>query len=371
MILVRLVHVVWLLLAHAVLLGSCSASDEALARLLEEVENAERLYENVSVNVSSVYRISEFNKKEYPSRTNVFLSEWKMRQTSLGDRYRIDIDGFSESLNGKQCRDRVCAFDGKTSRLLEQGVIGNISPARRVDWHLFRPHALLLMDLEPVEPLSIRMQGSEAVRAYSPTTRHYGRMHCNHRGDDVIGGRPCQKIEFVTLDEKTGELSWRQVLWLAEDRNFLPIRMENFEAFSKDKYLTYAEAKQLDEVAPGIWVPSQVEIVHYDGFEFRKNGRQEIGWTQNISVSDVNFISEADPRTFSEVQFPRLAVMYELDVDGKVLRSWQEGVEPVSVPERVGASPLLWMIAGSVGLAIIAFFALRQRARPIQSSTSR
>lgn len=321
----RIVNPAFLLLAHALLVSSCGASDE-LAQLLSEVEGAEQLYDNVSVNVSSVYKISDFNRKEYPSRTKVFLSEWRMRQTSLGDRYRIDIDGFSESLSGKKSLDRICAFDGETSRLLEQGVIGNISPVRRVDWHLFRPHSLLLMDLEPVEPLSIRMQGSDAVKAYSPRTRQYGRMHCNHLGNDLISGRPCQKIEFVTLDEKTNQLSWRQVLWLAEDRNFLPIRMENFEAFSKDKYLTYAEAKQIDEVAPGIWVPSLVEIVHFDGFEFRKNARQEIGWTQSISVSDVNFISEADPETFSEVQFPRLAVMYELDVDGKVVRSWQEGV---------------------------------------------
>lgn len=225
------------------------------------------------------------------------------------------------------------------------------------------------MSSERIEPFSIRMRGSDAIAAYSQDTKSSDPMYCNHLGNEKCNGFSCQKIEFVTMDEDTQKVYYREVCWLAEDRNFLPIRYESYESWTKDKYLTCGEVKKFEEVALGIWIPTLCEEVHYNSLELRFEGRQEIGWTLKTSVSDARLISEADPKVFSEVKFPHLAVMYELDAEGKILRDWQEGVVPVAAPKRIGTLPLIFMLAGSLVLAILATVVLRRRANLTKSTT--
>ena len=74
-------------------------------------------------------------------------------------------------------------------------------------------------------------------------------------------GRPCQKVKITTCVGSSRRPHSAWILWLAIDRNYLPIRQEAYTYhYSKSDPVGVGVAKDLREIAPGIWFPFAAEI---------------------------------------------------------------------------------------------------------------
>jgi hypothetical protein len=94
---------------------------------------------------------------------------------------------------------------------------------------MMRPHMLLLLD-SITAPLSTYLQGHKAMAA-SPDAhwdkRHLGdaiTLENTYQGETTFQGLKCHKV-WITEVLSNGYQHDRWELWLAEARNFIPVRM--------------------------------------------------------------------------------------------------------------------------------------------------
>ena len=91
-------------------------------------------------------------------------------------------------------------------------------------------------------------------------------MKWSCEGEEECDGLKCQKIRLVNSISKSGSTHDSCVLWIAEQRNFLPIRKVAFtHRWSATIPIGESIAKDLREIKPGVWFPFNVETTAYNG----------------------------------------------------------------------------------------------------------
>ena len=340
--------------------------DLSLDDIITNVESAETLYRDVSVEYTSQYGITDYKREHLFGKREVISIDLKCSQTSIGEKYRLEIDGEQNSRLGVKSRDRICAYDGVSMKVLEQDAVGNVSPNRRMDAHLFRPHVLPYFHHDPIEPLSVRLRGDEAYHSFvGRMPRESGDLRV-YAGEEMRDGIRCHRIDFITPNETGVTNASKSSLWIAESRNYLPVAQETFIHIDKgDLAFNRSAVESFDEIAPGVWIPKRVVIRHYDRFALAETGELHELWNQVITVNSCQLIYKADPTLFSEVVFPDGTAMYELDAAGKILKSWREG----QVQEPVGPVPTVWWSRNTVLLVVAlltvgtaVYFIMRRRS---------
>jgi hypothetical protein len=221
--------------------------------------------------------------------------------------------------------DRIRAFDGQTTRVLEQKAVGNISRERLEDENFIRPHLLLLRSARVAVPFSVYLSGHKAIQAH-PNGRWNQNltMQVSYEGEVEFNGLKCHKV-LVKVLLKSGEPDAGGEYWLAEDRNYLPVKKLSYSyQFSKTIPVGQGVVHELRQIKPGVWFPSDVEVTAYNKFKIQQEGRRELQWRERYTVERAELDPKYDRAFFANVDFSDGTAVYEVE-KGKIVRSWRQG----------------------------------------------
>jgi hypothetical protein len=306
---------------------ACGATKSELTELIENVRANEELYRDIEIVHDKTLTLHRTFSK---SPDYLKSSKGRARYVYQGENVFFQNDEQIESRGGNKSNwDTLQGYDGRTTRAVEQHVIANIHEGRFFDGRLFFPHTRLLLHARISTPLS-EWLASDGWMDY--------RLAIRIVGTEPVRGLNCVKLRCETWNEGQEERDYRD-LWLAIDRNYLPIRTVGFAVgYSRNIPLETGEVNELREVEPGIWFPFKVELYIYDE-KFASQGKTVLANVEKYTVSKVNLNPQYDDSLFSDIPIPDGAQVFEMR-DGEVLRSYIAG-------ERTGSVPnwLIWLIA--------------------------
>lgn len=345
--------------------GGQARAEVTLQDVIENVRRNESLYDNLDVTMHYEYKLAgrRFPKLEDGSvAAETHLTTHYVRQDGM---FRLDDEGGSATADGQRMEDRVRAFDGELTRLYEQNSIGNIMTGRFDDHMRIDPHMLVLRPmLETHVPLSMFLSGADAVRAHPLNTLPGGlRLVSSYQGQVDFDGLHCHDV-WILMTDASEEPIHRHEMLLAEDRNYLPVRMFSYTfKWSKDLPVARAIVTDLREAAPGIWFPYGARYTAYKEIILRDRGVQEANWTADYVCQDVS-LEPSYPRSyFKDVKFPDGTKIYVIE-NGNIKTSYLKGAggapeESVSSRSRARA---LWA-ANLVVLLAASFLVVKRRPR--------
>jgi hypothetical protein len=149
-------------------------------------------------------------------------------------------------------------------------------------------------------------------------------MQVTYQGEDTFNGLKCHKV-LVDVLLKSGVPHDGQVFWLAEDRNFLPVKQVAYTyRFSKDTTVGQGTVTELREIKPGVWFPFKADYTAFNKLKIQQGGPQELQWRNQYTVERVALEPQHGPEFFATVEFPAGTAVYELE-KGKIVRSWRQG----------------------------------------------
>ena len=150
-----------------------------------------------------------------------------------------------------------------------------------------------------------------------------------------------------------GEPHDRWELWLAEDRNYIPVRLVGYTfRFSRDVPVGIGTVSQWRQLKPSIWFPLEVRVTAFDKFKVQREGKHEPIWQQDCTVQEVSLEPKHDVAFFRDLEFADGTAVYEVNASGDITRSYRKGApESPGGPER---SSVRWLLAiGSIVLIIL------------------
>jgi hypothetical protein len=318
----------WLIaasLALPVLLGSplSARGQPTLADIITNVRQNEKLYDDIEVVMSSTYDIGDRKTTE---EKEVIKQRTRTRFVSQGEWFRLEREGGSQDSKTTTSMDRIRAFDGQTTRVHEQKAVGNISPQRLEDENFIRPHLLLIRYAHVAVPLSVYLSGHKAIQAH-PNGRWKPdlAMQVSYEGEAEFNGLKCHKVLVKKILVKSGEAHDAEEYWLAEDRNYLPVRLLAYTyRFSKDIPVGEGDVDKLREIKPGVWFPSDVEVTAYNKFKIQREGRRELQWKERYTVERAELDPKYDREFFANVDFPDGTAVYKVE-NGEIVQAWRQG----------------------------------------------
>lgn len=293
-----------------------------LADILANIRRNEKSYANIEVVMDSTYDIGD---RPPSDKDEVIRQKVRTRFVAQREWFRLEREGGSQDSGRTASMDLIRAFDGEITRVLYQKAVGNISPERLEDSEFIRPHTLLLRHSHVAVPFSVYLSGHEAIRAH-PSGRLQPdlTMRVTYEGEERLNDLKCHKV-FMDVLLKSGKPHDGRRFWLAEDRNYLPVKELAYTyRFSEDAAVGQGVISDLREIKPGIWFPFKAEYTAYNKLAIQQSGNQELQWRNLYTVERVDLDPKYDREFFAKVEFPIGTAMYEVK-RGKIVRSWRQG----------------------------------------------
>jgi len=261
----------------------------------------------------------------------------------------------------------VSAFDGDTTRLLN-GPIANIVRGKKPTGVPLRPHGLLLRIVGRSEHLSSFLGGDESIARdpYGYTDSQTQRT-TEYVGTAEYQGLRCHVVRSVVRVRESGATANHGDLWLAEDRNFIPVRCVGYEhRISATEPVGEDRVLEWSELAPGIWFPMRAEGTCVDQRTLILTGQRKPGWRREYVVEAVSLNPRHDRSFFQDVPLPPGTIVYEYDGD-RLTRSYQLGAPgggPAAQAALGSRRPHLTLLAIMLaGLVLTTGYLIRKRCR--------
>ena len=214
---------------------------------------------------------------------------------------------------------RIQAYDGEWSRdywgqgSSENpsgfGVVlrrGKLSGARGIPGH--RPHALILHNLWNIGSLADQL-------AASP---EHASLRFRYGGAAEVDGHPCVEI-LADLPQPNGGVNQAFVLYLATDRNQIPIRVE-YHARQHDQWPNLTSmwrCGDFREIATGLWYPSHLSAFSFDPWAMVGQGWILLGWRRETTIGAAASAPGIGDAAFHDVKVPAGAVVTVADESGQ------------------------------------------------------
>jgi hypothetical protein len=233
------------------------------------------------------------------------------------DLEQVDVSGTASREDTHQ------GYDGEMMRILEQNVVGNIRNDRVDDGRLVRPHNLLLQRTIGSFPLARLLKGGRAAREF-PGFRD-AEIAVRYDGDEVVDALTCHRLrlEYLLDSWKDGKGPSVRLLWVAPERNYLPIRTEWYFRGQWKPGAAPSEighVKDLREIAPGIWFPFRAVSTVFQ----QEDSKQQVVNRSLYTVEKAELDPRYDASLFRDIPFPDGAVVYEIE-NGKIVKSYVKG----------------------------------------------
>lgn len=361
-------------LGGACLGGASGAAEITLEELIELVRQNELLYANIDVSMRDSF-VSFAERTGGKGRAGPFELR-PIIDDEVADRFvlqdgwlRYDHKSSFTYENGEKDSLRaINAFDGETTRILTGGIANIVRGSKPVGIPI-RPHGVLLRMNGRSEHLSAFLAGDEAIArdGYGYTdditvrsTEYVGTAHYQ--------GLRCHVVRSIVRIRKTGEIANHGDLWLAEDRNFIPVRLVGYEhRISASEPTGEGMVLEWKELQPGIWFPMRAVSTSLDQRIALLKGKRQPGWRREYVIESVSLEPKHPRSFFQDVPIPSGTIVYEYDGD-KEIRAYQQGAPsgPTGGPNGVG--PSWWRrVAASVIVVLVGgvcvYYIVRQRRR--------
>jgi hypothetical protein len=330
-----------------------SASELDLQELIENVRSNEGLYEDIEIVAHKTYQLKGSSVQFQDGFREITREDARIRDVRQKELFRFEREGqHSYPDGGRQSIDRVRAFDGKTTRLYDQNTIGNLIIGRSED-NFLRPHMILLDQIVPMVPLSTYLKGHVAIAAHPNSNWNADLItRTEYRGEGEWAGLKCQKVSLTTVVKGTGHENDSWEFWLAEDRNYLPVRLLGYTfRFSKDVPVGVGALEDLREIEPGIWFPNAAHFTAYDQDLLAREQKQKERWRREYAIQEVSLKPNYDTAFFQNVPFPDGTAVYEIE-NGKIARSYYQGA-PDAPGGPTSSMNRWWLLWTNIGLLIL------------------
>ena len=332
---------------------------KSLDAIIDNVRQNEALYENIDVLMQTTYKnLKEIPKdKGNPGKDN--FKEYKHRQYSIRS---VRQDGmFRTEMTGKTMfadktasdKNRVRMFDGEKTRVAVGNRVGNVITGRSEGGDLMRPHMFFLRPMGIVAPLSTYLQGHKAMAACPTVTWRPSRtLENTYQGEAEFQGLKCHKVWITTLFKGKPHDRWE--LWLAEDRNYIPVRLVGYTfRFSKDIPVAIGTVSQWRQLKPGIWFPLGIRVTVFDMLKVQREGKHVPIWQEDYVAQEVSLEPKYDVAFFRDLEFAAGTAVYEVNASGDITSSYRKGApESPGGPER---SSTRWLLV-IVSIVLIVLF---------------
>lgn len=246
-----------------------------LAAIIEKLREQERRYGRIDVSLATTCRTFEADNIGVPG---IHLgSEQTERTVAMpGKLYHASQLTYRTAGHGDYLMAETSAWDGQWLRSLHWQAKGRAVPAQPTrasigkhglrGMNAFRPHTAMFWR-QPNWHLSELL----TAQWYDEQNK-YG-YQVSYIGDDKIDGFACKLLRLGDVSSGQGEPYRFTFLWLAPERNYLPIRSERCDLTCSETLPTGStQVAEWQELKPGVWLPSQVIALAYD-----QSGRYGIG----------------------------------------------------------------------------------------------
>lgn len=342
--------------------------DAHLARaesIITNIESNERLYDNIDVRWRKTYRLDRTRMHEPLDElyiTKVFVAHVVQQGRLFRESYSesgSNVDGPTLPVVGTN------AFDG-TRTLQTVADIVNIRDRESRYCHYFLSHISLTANgmIPNCLPLSTWLKGRAAIETHpfgKPSKDRYLHHQVVHEGSTTIDGLTA---EILRCDAGESESNFMRLrLYLAPDRNYLPIRAEFSEASTK--YCRRIEVHTWTQLESHVWLPSTATKIYFFGVD-ASAAKVEPYAVEYFELLDAKLNPNYPVEFFRDVPLPTNATVYEY-VDGTVVNKYK--LTPFT---RLDGVPDVWrtfwrwlavgLAAIAVALAVFWFRARRMRS---------
>lgn len=346
-------------------LGFTPRADDRLTEIIQNVRANEELYRDIELRYRMDYDLL-VDLGQQPDRTmkGIRLQSRSVLQKGLiylkQDCKESTGDGKSQQVNTHQ------GYDGKFLRLVEQDAIANIREDRLEDPRLVRPHAFMLFDSAGIGPsLADYLTGGKVARRIGGYDN--AEITVSYDGDEVVEGLHCHRLKILyKLD------GWKddrgpnvRFLWLAPERNYMPVRTEAHGERPFDPKMWPGEIGQAEdfrEIAPGVWLPYRVTSATNDLRTYLKEKKKQVQNQWSYTIEEAKLDPQYDVSLFRDIPIPDGMVVYEI-ANGKTLRKYTKGGVNVIRPRSYSTRMIVLLAAGVLVVLSAGVLLLRKRAR--------
>jgi hypothetical protein len=330
--------------------------DPRVTEIIANVEANEKLYRSLDVKWHFDYRLGT------PALDMPGLAKWSKitnRCVLQGSFLFVSSTYEYETRDGRTGKNESqYGYDGETVRKF-QNQIANVRQGRDAQdpLHLFRPHKLLLpYHVISNFPFSVWLRGGRELQLAYPEIYEDADHLVKYDGEEKMDGLSCIRLRCELWRNKPQRyLSVRRYLWLAPERNYLPIKVDWYAPkFSADKLFMYGKVTAWEEIATGVWLPKRWEVDGHNEKILQEEGRLvhcmfERHWIETAKLDP------AYPKSFfQDVQFPKDAIVYEVDAQGKIVKTHKPGeFKPSDSPAKPPPQASSWVFWLLLGLAVL------------------
>ncbi|QDT24855.1 hypothetical protein Enr10x_01470 [Gimesia panareensis] len=273
-----------------------TAADQRLSTLISKVAAQEQRYRNLEFHRHWSYQLKlpEPLLKQRKD-TNLFRSlQRDSRHVYQDGRFTIQEQISGVSLTGVKSSHKIrIGYDGQQTRLMEDGVV-RFEQGKDLNWPLRKPHVFLL-DRLAEEP-------SLAELLISPTARGYF-LSVKYEAEEIVNGLNCHRIRIETWVKGQKRHDYSR-LWLAPERNWIPIREEGYAlGYSETIPLQISEVTDWHQLADGIWFPHKIrEVIHDE--QSAANGKTVVSNQSETTLTEISFSPNYDLKYFQDTKIP-------------------------------------------------------------------
>ncbi len=309
-----------------------SEDETTLQDILLRLKAEEEQYETFAATINSTYRtdgydvvgvdnfdtITESDETEFSVRMNDkgFFQESKTSRTTSGRDTQLNV---TYACDGKTCRELTeITSKGEQTQTNTYGAI-KLLGVEGVP--VIAPHTVLLRTDK--KPLSLHHY---LTSGWYDEYNKYG-MTVEYIGDEMVDGLICHRIRCaVVIEGRTPEMNSWFDLWLAKDRNLLPIRREWRSPSRTDRLPTSISwVSKFEKLSPGRWVPAAWTLLAFDGDELQGD-RLIVSYRTDSVMKDVTLTPELPSEQFDSLSFPAETKIAVYDSD----RSYLGRIEQVA-----------------------------------------
>jgi len=303
--------------------------NNAVQDLIREVKRNEKLYSDLKLRLTCVYeRLPKPAdvKKQIHTETDIIIDvqNEKFRQHKI-EKGRFHVTSFVPSKErpsyiSSGTSETIEISDGDTHRKFwsydffrdkngKPRQIRGDSDSSSTTTHLSnlaRPHMFLSERSGSQNfPLSTYFEGIEAINDYLDTLKSYT-LETRIIGTEKFQGLECIKI-MTKLIGRTGKPIGRREIWLAKDRNLIPVHQLRYKyRWSKEVPVEESTIDEWKEVQPGVWFPMKAHRNHYNSLSKKPTDKRALMWRRQYDVKNITLNPpQRAPDVFTKLNIPK------------------------------------------------------------------
>lgn len=298
---------------------------DPMESIIRNVQTNEALYKNIEVRGTKTYRLLD---KSLTIRGAVDKSSSNFRFVQLGDKVYVKTQEDAKTVGGQEFdQGQTIGYDGRMMRAIYGQNICNIVNEKmyNIQFYRYLPH---LAPFEMVQFPSVSLHKTLDGRGFKPfegkgvySTRE---IRSNFVNEERLDGMDCVVVRMRTVDPENDhepEFFYYLYIWLAVDRNYIPIQMtvHNAPTHTRKKPLIHCKLSDLREISPGVWYPFLFEYKTFDNLELAE-GKHIQDSIHQFKIESAILNPKVPDSLFSDIECPKSHFLYVVK-NGEIVES--------------------------------------------------